>query len=632
VYATPASSEASVVGRARVPLRIALVSPYDYPFPGGVTEHIASLAAGLERRGHTVRILAPSSAGQEQLSGPPPYRLGSIVRVPYHGSWARITLSLGLTRKVRTILQRERFDIVHVHEPLLPMLPLVVLAQSRAATIGTFHAYWKRWRLYALGRPVLRSFSGRLDGRIAVSEAARGYVSRYFPGEYTIIPNGVDTTAFRPDLEPLPACRGHGPTILFVGRLEKRKGFIHLLRAFAEVARALPHARLLVAGAYGDTEQQRYEALARRLDVRSVSFLGPLNRSDLARCYANVDVFCAPSIEGESFGIVLLEAMACGRPVVCSDIPGYHDVVRNDVEGLLVPPGDEHALAKALLRILADGALAIRLGGAGLRRAAEFDWSVVTRRVEAYYLAILDQVLHRQERISVTTPSDRAVIFDMDGVLLDSEPLYLRALNQVLAPLGHQATAAENEQFWGMTSEECWRVIMQRYRLRGRLHDYLSRYDECVLRVLEQPITPTRGVPELLVRLRLQGARLGLASASKKSRVNATLSALRLCTAFDVVVTGDEVAHGKPSPDLFLLAARRLGVSPTRCVVIEDSPNGVLASKRAGMTAVALRTPTASNVQLNGADYVIDSLGDFPLEEVLARPNARRVISGTSPE
>jgi HAD superfamily hydrolase (TIGR01509 family) len=209
----------------------------------------------------------------------------------------------------------------------------------------------------------------------------------------------------------------------------------------------------------------------------------------------------------------------------------------------------------------------------------------------------------------------------MDGVLVDSEPLHLQALNQVLAPLGHHATAAENEQFWGMTSEECWRVIMRRYRLRGSLDDYLSRYDESVLRVLEQPLTPTRGARELLARLRRQGARLALASASKRSWVVATLSALDLGTAFDVVVTGDDVKSGKPSPDIFLLAAGRLGVSPTRCVVIEDSPNGVLAAKRAGMTAVALRTASLSNVRLAGADYVIDSIGDFPLEEVLARAN-----------
>jgi glycosyltransferase involved in cell wall biosynthesis len=221
-------------------LKIALVSPYDYPFPGGVTEHIGFLAAGLEARGHRVSILAPSSADREQLATDHVYRLGSIVRVPYHGSLARITLSLGLRQKVRALLERERFDIIHVHEPLLPMLPLVVLGESRTVTVATFHAYWKRCRFYALGRPILWPAFARLDGRIAVSEAAKQYVGRYFPGAYTIIPNGVDTTTFRPDLEPLPMVRGDGPCVLFVGRLEERKGFIHLLRAFVQVQQARP--------------------------------------------------------------------------------------------------------------------------------------------------------------------------------------------------------------------------------------------------------------------------------------------------------------------------------------------------------------------------------------------------------
>jgi phosphatidyl-myo-inositol alpha-mannosyltransferase len=374
-------------------LKIALVSPYDYPFPGGVTEHIGFLAAGLEARGHSVSILAPSSADREQLATDHAYRLGSIVRVPYHGSLARITLSLGLRQKVRGILARERFDIVHVHEPLLPMLPLVVLGESRTVTVGTFHAYWKRCRFYALGRPILRPAFARLDGRIAVSEAARGYVGRYFPGDYTITPNGVDTTTFRPDLEPLPAVRGDGPTILFVGRLEERKGFIHLLRAFVQVQHASPDARLFVAGAYGPRESDRYAALAARLGVRIVTFLGPLARLDLARCYASADVFCAPSTGGASFGIVLLEAMACGRPVVCSDIAGYREVIRDGCEGLLVPPADASALAAALLRLLGDRQLRGEMSAAGVRRAVDFDWANVTRRVEAYYFRVLEDAL-----------------------------------------------------------------------------------------------------------------------------------------------------------------------------------------------------------------------------------------------
>ena len=370
-------------------LRIALVSPYDYPFPGGVTEHIAFLMEHLERRGHHVQILAPSSASAETLAANHVYRLGSIVRAPYHGSWARITLSLGLGRKVRAILDRERFDVVHLHEPLLPVLPLTVLMHSRAANVGTFHASWERSRLYAVGRPLLEHAARRLHGRIAVSEAARHYVDRYFPGDYTIVPNGVDTTCFRPDLAPLPAMAGAGddaPRVLFVGRLEKRKGLGYLLHAFVTVRRELPLARLFIAGAYGEPEQQHYKQLAHDLGLEGVVFLGRLSRSDLARAYASADVFCAPSIAGESFGIVLIEAMAAGAPVVCSDIDGYREVARHNTDAVLVPPRDPDALAAALVRLLRDGALRTQLSEAGLRRAAEFDWASVTARVEAFYL------------------------------------------------------------------------------------------------------------------------------------------------------------------------------------------------------------------------------------------------------
>jgi HAD superfamily hydrolase (TIGR01509 family) len=222
-----------------------------------------------------------------------------------------------------------------------------------------------------------------------------------------------------------------------------------------------------------------------------------------------------------------------------------------------------------------------------------------------------------------TPASELAIIFDMDGVLLDSEPLHLQALNEVLAPLGHRATAAEDRQFFGLTNEECWRVIMRRYALPGRLDDYLARYDEAVLRVLQQPVTPTPGVPELLARLRRRGVRLALASASKRSWVDATLQAIGLRRAFEVVVSADDVAHGKPAPDLFSLAARRLGVPPERCVVVEDSPNGVLAGRRAGMAVVAVRRPETDDHPFDDAVRVIDALGEGELERLLG------VASGT---
>jgi len=242
--------------------------------------------------------------------------------------------------------------------------------------------------------------------------------------------------------------------------------------------------------------------------------------------------------------------------------------------------------------------------------------SAESRRPSAYTMSGPDDEGLR--RGSGAHPSDLAVIFDMDGVLVDSEPLHLQALNEVLGPLGHHATAAENEQFLGWTSEECWQVLIERYHLSAdNLQQYLAHYDECLLRLLQHPVVPTRGAPELLALLRGLGVRLALASASKRSWLDATLRALGLDRAFDVVVTGDEVVHGKPAPDIFLLAASRLGVSPERCIVIEDSLNGVLAARRAQMTVVALRNPAATNLPLDAADRVIDSLADWDPQQLL---------------
>jgi phosphatidylinositol alpha-mannosyltransferase len=336
-----------------------------------------------------VHILAPSSADTEKLYPNHVYRLGSIIRVPYHGSWARITLSVGLRWKVRTILRQEQFDLIHVHEPLLPMLPLVAVHEFNGPRFATFHASWDRSLLYAIGQPVLQRWFRRLDVRIAVSEAARQYVGRYFAGDYTIIPNGIDVATFRPMLPRLERVPVDRQTVLFVGRLEQRKGFTHLLRAFASVEAQEHRAHLVVAGAYGTREQHYYARRAEELGVREITFLGRLTREELARCYASVDIFCAPSTGGESFGIVLLEAMAAGRPVVCSDIDGYREVVRHGVEGLLVPPADAEMLAEALLQLLRDDELRQAYGAAGRRRAAEFDWSIVAEKVESCYYAAL---------------------------------------------------------------------------------------------------------------------------------------------------------------------------------------------------------------------------------------------------
>ncbi|MGH2354862.1 MAG: glycosyltransferase family 4 protein, partial [Chloroflexota bacterium] len=210
-------------------MKIALVSPYDYPFPGGVTEHISHLYPRFRGEGHEVRILAPSSQADVESAQPDVYRLGkTIIPVPANQSIARLTLSLTLSRRVRQILGYERFDVIHLHEPLVPALPLTVLRLSKTANVATFHVTRDSYFGYLYAKPLLRRFMNKLHGRIAVSTTARDFVHHYFPGEYRIIPNGIDVEAYERPRPPFPELQDGKINLLFLGRLEKRKGLIYL--------------------------------------------------------------------------------------------------------------------------------------------------------------------------------------------------------------------------------------------------------------------------------------------------------------------------------------------------------------------------------------------------------------------
>ena len=370
-------------------MKIALVSPYDYPYPGGVTEHIAHLEAHFTRQGHDVRIIAPSSSDHEELAKGRVLKVGSVVPIPSNGSVARITLSLRLSGRVKRILREEQFDIVHLHEPLTPALPLTVLHHSHAVNIGTFHRYGGTHLMYYYGKPILRRFFNRLDGRIAVSEAALRFVSRHFPAKYIIIPNGIDLADFGAHIRPIDELRDGKLNILFVGRLDKRKGFSFLLRAYLRVKQEIPNVRLIVVGAYSEKNRRRYASFVERHDLADVHFVGYVSKGELARFYRTCDVFCAPSTGGESFGIILLEAMASGRPIVASNIDGYRSVVENGREGLLVPPRDDEALAAGLLRLLRDADLRAQMGENGMATAQRYAWDKIGDRVLAYYRAVL---------------------------------------------------------------------------------------------------------------------------------------------------------------------------------------------------------------------------------------------------
>src|SRR5919204_636386 len=336
-------------------MKLALVSPYDFAYPGGVTEHVAHLAEQFRARDHEVHIIAPSSDDETEPTATGEalvHRIGRVVSIPANGSVARITLSLRSYLQAKRLLQEQQFDLIHLHEPMMPALPLTVLRHSNSTNIGTFHAFRNTPLTYFYGKPILRPFFRKLHGHIAVSSAARDFVGEYFPADYRIIPNGIDFPRF----------------------FERR-----------------PDARLVVVGRGRPLEGYRRFAARQGWSPSDVVFAGYVPSEDLPRYYQSCDVFCAPNTGQESFGIVLLEAMAAGAPIVASAIPGYRDVVSNEREGLLVEPKNPAALADAVARLLSNPELRASMRRVGHAKARGYDWPVVADQVLDYYADVLDR-------------------------------------------------------------------------------------------------------------------------------------------------------------------------------------------------------------------------------------------------
>jgi len=362
-------------------MKIGLVCPYIYPASGGVAQHVQFLYQGLRQRGHDVRILTASHGPQRSSEGDI-IRLGVGFSVPINASVGTLTFSPRYLTQIDDMLERERFDILHFHEPFVPFLSLFLLRESTSVNIATFHAYAGFSPSYEFGSRALRGYADRLHGRIAVSAAARHFIDRFFPGDYKVIPNGVDVQRFA-NAVPIARWQDGTPNVLFVGRHEPRKGLLDLLKAHRILRKTGSRSRLLIVGS-GPQEREARRYVATR-GLQGVEFLGRVSDTEKAQLFRSVDVYASPATGGESFGIVLLEAMAAGTPIVCSDIHGYKGVVRRGREGLLVPPREPRELAVAIDRLLRDPALREQMGAAGQARAEEFSWPRVTAKVEDYY-------------------------------------------------------------------------------------------------------------------------------------------------------------------------------------------------------------------------------------------------------
>ena len=373
-------------------MKVAMVSPYDYDSPGGVTSHVSQLSKGLLKLGHAVHVLAPHSMPVEpKYEDPLLIPLGRPVPIPTGGSVARLSLSWWLSKKISMILDRECYDVIHVHEPLAPILPLVVLEHSKSVNIGTFHAYDDKSHVHSLGRLLVRRWQKKLHGSIAVSEAALSQVDSNFTMDYQIIPNGVDIDHFAVKYPPICELKDGKTNILFVGRLEKRKGLKYLIEAFLKLKRECPNIRLVVVGP-GDLDKESQYIMGAS-NSEDILIAGRVSYEDLPRYYSSADIFCSPATGSESFGIVLLEAMASSKPVVASNILGYRSIIRDREQGLLFDNKDCDALVTALKFIITNPDLGEKMGISGRETVERYRWSSISKQVEEYYFDRISSVI-----------------------------------------------------------------------------------------------------------------------------------------------------------------------------------------------------------------------------------------------
>lgn len=376
-------------------MKIALISEYYYPLLGGITEHVHNLARTLDKLGHDVTVITHNVRPRknhhfpDEPAGFPVVRFGRGVPIYSNGSFARITVSKSLISDVQRFFERERFDIIHAHSPLTPILPLVALHNSNApVTVGTFHTYFDQSRGYNLIRNKATEYMEKMDGRIVVSKACVEALSRYFDADYKVIPNGVDPESFSPEVETLPQFDDDKLNILFVGRFDPRNGLRMMIESFKQVKREFSNCRLIVVG--DGPLRLYYRSLIDKEIKDDVHFAGLVNgaRPDY---YSSADIFCTPCTKA-SFGVVLLEAMSSGTPIVASDINGYRLVMEDGRQGTLVRQQTPEAFTDALLDLLDDPGKRRRMSIEGRRAALEsFSWDLVGKQVERYYMHLMDK-------------------------------------------------------------------------------------------------------------------------------------------------------------------------------------------------------------------------------------------------
>jgi len=362
-------------------MRIGMVCPYSFDVPGGVQAHVLQLAEVMRARGHYVSVLAPSSAGAHAALPDFVVSGGKAVPIPYNGSVARLRFGPATHRKVKRWLADGDFDVLHLHEPNAPSLSMLALQAAEGPIVATFHTSTTKSLTLSFFQGFLRQFHEKIVGRIAVSDLARRWQMEALGSDAVEIPNGVDVGAFAgaPRLEGYPRA---GRSVLFLGRYdEPRKGMAVLLGALPALTQRFPEVEILIVGR-GDEDELRSEAGEFAEHLR---FLGQVDDVEKASALRSADVYCAPNTGGESFGIVLVEAMAAGTPVVASDLDAFRRVLADGAAGRLVPVDDSDALAEALIDLLSDDVARQRYVGAAAEAVQRYDWPVVADQIMRVY-------------------------------------------------------------------------------------------------------------------------------------------------------------------------------------------------------------------------------------------------------
>lgn len=385
--------------KTKAPIKIGIVSAYDHSAHGGVRDHVQNLASELRNRDYPVKIIAPCSKN-DLIDDSDFIPFDRPVIIPSGGSWARVSVSFWNRRRIQAMLTNENFDILHFHEPFAGSLTVNIIALSNAVNIGTFHTYGGH-KVYSMGLSWIGNpYFKRLHGKIAVSEPARQFISQHYPGDYEIIPNGVNTELYS-SAQTLDKYKDGYINLLWVGRLDKRKGLKYLLEAYGSLKWNYPKLRLIVVGP-GEPDGDCYRIISER-NLQDITFVGSVSDKTKASFYKTADIYCSPATGNESFGIVLIEAMAAGTPIVATNIEGYSSVITNEKNGLLVSPKNSHEIAKSISRIIEDKKLTKKLISAGKKNVEQYRWTTITDQVLKVYKKQLKLNVTKGGKVKTTT-------------------------------------------------------------------------------------------------------------------------------------------------------------------------------------------------------------------------------------